>query len=215
MLRERRKAEVIWGYKGFGPGSDFESISLRPSRPVAFLGIHLSQSGQSSTNNVRRFILSSWYSSPMQRMACLAKTMLGSSHGTESLARVLPGAAEIPKVTLVSRTQVSLNVKKDTGSRDPQLTATTVNTIIVISSFAISPLSRLQSRLPTMQNLTQLQILCKLQLSSIHGCIWHPRWMHASKMRKRWRRYLYNSSVAICSECLVAEKYPNSFGGTR
>ncbi|KAJ3811988.1 hypothetical protein F5876DRAFT_75287 [Lentinula aff. lateritia] len=49
----------------------------------------------------------------------------GSSHGTESLARVLPGAAEIPKVTLVSRTQVSLNVKKDTGNRDPQLTATT------------------------------------------------------------------------------------------
>ncbi|KAF8827255.1 hypothetical protein HHX47_DHR5000511 [Lentinula edodes] len=63
----------------------------------------------------------------MQRMACLAKTMLGSSHGTESLARVLPGAAEIPKVTLVSRTQVSLNVKKDTGSRDPQLTATTTS----------------------------------------------------------------------------------------
>ncbi|KAH7876509.1 uncharacterized protein C8R40DRAFT_1264696 [Lentinula edodes] len=63
----------------------------------------------------------------MQRMACLAKTMLGSSHGTESLARVLPGAAEIPKVTLVSRTQVSLNVKKDTENRDPQLTATTTS----------------------------------------------------------------------------------------
>ncbi|KAJ3876375.1 hypothetical protein F5051DRAFT_411788 [Lentinula edodes] len=61
----------------------------------------------------------------MQRMACLAKTMLGSSHGTERLARVLPGATEIPKVTLVSRTQVSLNVKKDTENRDPQLTATT------------------------------------------------------------------------------------------
>ncbi|KAJ3866936.1 hypothetical protein EV359DRAFT_61894 [Lentinula novae-zelandiae] len=50
--------------------------------------------------------------------------MLGGPHGTESLARVLPGAAEIPKVTLVSRTQVSLNVRKDTGNRDPQLTAT-------------------------------------------------------------------------------------------
>lgn len=196
MLRERRKAEVTWGYKGFGPGSDFESEFIAALLAGCFLcnsANILSQSGRSSTNNnVHRFVLSSWYSSQMQRVACLAKTMLGSPHGTESLARVLPGAAEIPKVTLVSRTQVSLNVRKDTGNRDPQLTATAVNTIMFISSFTISSLSRLQSRLPTMQNLTQPRILYKLQLSSIHGYIWHLRWTHALKMRKRWRRYLHN-----------------------
>ncbi|KAJ3998337.1 hypothetical protein F5050DRAFT_1745532 [Lentinula boryana] len=60
-------------------------------------------------------------------MSTDSSSALGSSRGTDN-ARVLPGAAEIPKVTLVSRTQVSLKVNPETQNRiNHQLTATTAS----------------------------------------------------------------------------------------
>ncbi|KAJ3798968.1 hypothetical protein GGU11DRAFT_862319 [Lentinula aff. detonsa] len=69
-------------------------------------------------------------------MSTDSSSALGSSRGTDN-ARVLPGAAEIPKVTLVSRTQVSLKVNPETQNRiNHQLTATTADETIIISPFA-------------------------------------------------------------------------------